>query len=152
MIAPFPSNTRETIENIINNIGRYVTFYSSTLSGCSASGCSLDPVTGTSVNSFCSVCSGYFWIPTWSGDDIKAHVTWKYADDIQFNTGGMTFLGDGIVKIMYSGPYMDIVNKAEYLGVDGKQVDIQRVTLLGVPSINRISLDFKERSKEDDTF
>lgn len=144
----FPSGTRDTIENIINAIGRNVTFYTSTTSGCY--NCSLDPVTGTSINSFCPVCSGTYWISTMSGTDIKAHVTWKYADDTQFHTGGNVFMGDGIIKVMYSGAYMDIINAADYVGVDGKQVNIQKVTLLGVPSINRIVLDFKERSKEDE--
>lgn len=151
MIAPFPTNTRSVIESIIDNIGRNVTFYTSTLSGCTASGCGLDPVTDTSINSFCPVCSGTYWIPIWSGYDIKAHVTWKFSEQDEFHTGGTVFLGDGIIKVMYSGPYMNIINNTEYVGVDGKQVDIQRVTLLGVPSINRIILDFKERSKEDDT-
>lgn len=151
MNISWPANTRGTIESIIEAIGRTATFYTSTLSGCTASGCGLDPVTNTSVNSFCETCSGVYWIPTWSGYDIKAHVTWKYSDEYQFNTGGMTFLGDGIIKVMYSGPYMDVINNTEYVVVDGKEVNIQKVTLLGVPSINRISMDFKERSKEDGT-
>jgi hypothetical protein len=151
MLIAFPSNTRNTIENIINAIGRDVTFYTSTVSGCSASGCGLDPVTDTAINSFCPVCSGMYYIPTWSGTDIKAHVTWKYADETTFNTGGHTFIGDGIVKIMYSGPYMSILEDTKYMAVDGKQADIQKITLLGVPSINRIIIDFKERSKDDTT-
>jgi hypothetical protein len=147
LIASWPSNTRNVIESIINTIGRNVTFYSATLSGCTASGCSLDPITDTSTNSFCPVCSGEYWIPTWSGDDIMAHVTWKFSGEDEFHTGGTVFLGDGIIKVMYSGPYMNIINSADYVAVDGKQVDIQRVTLLGVPSVNRIVLDFKERSE-----
>jgi hypothetical protein len=149
MIIAFPAGTRNTIESIINAIGRDVTFFTSTPSGCTQSGCGLDPVTDTSINSFCPVCSGLYWIPVWSGTDIKAHITWKYSDEYQFNTGGTTFLGDGIVKVMYSGPYMSVINSTEYMVVDGKCADIQRVTLLGVPSINRIILDFKERSKDD---
>jgi hypothetical protein len=147
MQISWPSNTRNVIESIINTIGRNVTFYSATLSGCTASGCSLDPITDTSTNSFCPVCSGEYWIPTWSGDDIMAHVTWKFSGEDEFHTGGTVFLGDGIIKVMYSGPYMNIINSADYVAVDGKQVDIQRVTLLGVPSVNRIVLDFKERSE-----
>lgn len=147
MQISWPSNTRSIIENIINTIGRNVTFYTATLSGCTASGCGLDPVTNASVNSFCTVCSGEYWIPTWSGQDIMAHVTWKFSGEDEFHTGGTVFLGDGIIKVMYSGPYMDIINSADYVAVDGKQVDIQRVTLLGVPSVNRIVLDFKERSE-----
>jgi len=147
----FPANTRDVIEDIIDAVGRDVTFYTSTLSGCSYSGDSLDPITNTSTNSFCPVCSGVWWIPTWSSNYLKAHVTWKYADQSEFHSGGYVFIGDGTVKIMYSGPYMDIVNSTEYMVVDGKQADIQKVTLLGIPSINRIILDFKERSNEDDT-
>jgi hypothetical protein len=149
MNITWPSGTRQVIESIIDAIGRDVTFWTSTLSGCTASGCGLDPVTNTAINSFCTVCSGDYWIPTWSGYDIKAHVTWKYSDQDEFHTGGTVFLGDGIVKIMYSGPYMNIIDQTEYMEVDGKSVDIQRVTLLGVPSINRISLDFKQRSEDD---
>ena len=150
MQIQWPSGTREVIENIIDAIGRNVTFYTKTVSGCY--NCSLDPITNTSTNSFCAVCSGIYWIPTWSGHDIKAHVTWKYSEYDEFHTGGKVFLGDGIIKVMYSGPYMNIIDNTEYVGLDGKQVDIQRVTLLGVPSINRIVLDFKERSKDDTTF
>ena len=146
----WPEGTRETIENIINEIGRDVIFYTSTISGCSYSGDSLDPVTNTSTNSFCPVCSGVYWIHVYSGNIIKAHVTWKYADQEEFHTGGHVFLGDGIVKVMYSGPYIDIIDSTDYIVVDGKQANIQKITLLGVPSINRITLDFKERSKEDE--
>lgn len=147
MIVAFPSNTRSVIESMIEAIGRTVTFYINTPSGCTASGCYLDPVTDTSTNAYCLVCSGKYWVPIYSGYDIKAHVTWKFSDDGQFNTGGMTFLGDGIVKVMYSGPYMTAINSAEYAVVDGIPVNIERVTLLGVPAINRIVLDFKEKER-----
>lgn len=149
MQITFPSNTRETIESIISEIGRDVTFYIPTESGCY--NCSLDPVTDTSVNSFCPVCSGTYWIQTFSGANIKSHITWKYADQEQFHTGGHVYLGDGTIKVMYSVAYLDIINSSEYAAVDGKQVDIQKITLLGVPAVNRIILDFKERKKEDDT-
>lgn len=118
-----------------------------TLSACPYSGDSLDPVTQTSTNSFCPVCSGKYWIPVLSGANIKAHITWKYADLNTWQTGGYVFQGDGIIKVMYSGPYMDIINNADYAIVDNKQVDIEKITLLGVPSINRIILDFKERER-----
>lgn len=150
MHIEWPTDTKVVIEDIINTIGRDVTFITSTLSGCY--NCSLDPVTGTSTNSFCPVCSGIYWIPLYSGTDIISHITWKFSDKGDWQTGGITFLGDGIVKIMYSGPYMNIVDNTDYMVVDGVQVDIQKVTLLGVPSINRIILDFKERQKTDDTF
>jgi hypothetical protein len=145
MIIQFPANTRDQIESMINADGRNVEFFTQTLSGCYYSGCSLDPVTNTSVLSLCPVCSGRYWIPLYSGYEIKAHVTWKFSDYGQFNTGGMTFLGDGIIKVMYSGPYMDVIENTEYAVVDGKEVNIEKVTLLGIPSVNRIVLDFKQK-------
>lgn len=147
MQIAFPSNTRSIIEDMIKAVGRPVTFYTATKSGCY--NCSLDPVTNESTNSFCTVCSGTYWIDTFSGYDIVSHVTWKFADGNQFTTGGTVFIGDGIIKVIYSGVYMDIINNTDYAVVDGKRVDIQKITLLGVPSINRIIMDFKERSKDD---
>jgi hypothetical protein len=146
----WPSNTRETINNIINAIGRTVTFYTATLSGCTASGCSLDPVTDESTNSFCPVCSGQYWIPIYSGTDITAHITWKYADRNDWQTGGYVFKGDGIIKVMYSGNNLAIVQSAEYAVLDGKQISLEGITLLGVPTINRVIVDFKEKEKTDE--
>lgn len=144
MIIAWPSNTRAVIEEIINEIGRPVIFYTAQLSGCWL--CDLDPITNTSVDSFCPVCSGTYWIATYSGYTITAHVTWKYSDKSDWQTGGIVPIGDGIIKVMYSGPYMEAINSADYAVVDGKEVNIERITLLGVPTVNRVILDFKERN------
>jgi len=146
----FPSNTRELIEGMIDADGRDVLFYTHTLEACTASGCSLDPVTNTSTNSLCLTCSGNYWIPVWSSNSIKAHVSWKFADDLDWHTGGYVFKGDGIVKIMYSGPYMDILDNTEYMVVDGKRVSVENITLLGIPQVNRVIIDFREEEKLDE--
>lgn len=148
MTITFPSGTKEIIESIINAVGRDATFYVPTLSGCTASGCSLDPITDTSTNSFCEVCSGSYWIKTYSGYTTKAHVTWKFADFNKWDTGGYVFNGDGIIKVIYSGSVLDIIEAADYAVIDDKQVSIEKITLLGVPTLNRIVLDFKEKEKE----
>lgn len=148
MHIPFPANTRQTIEDIINSIGREVTFVTATRSGCPT--CGLDPVTNTSIDSFCPTCSGEYWILTETPSGIVGHITWKFSEEENWVTGGMTFVGDGKVKVMYSGPYLDWINSSEYMIVDGRVADIEKVTVLGVPSLNRIILDFKERRKQDD--
>lgn len=145
MQIAWPSGTREQIEDMIEAIGRNVIFQIPTVSGCSL--CDLDPITNTSVNSFCPVCSGTYWISTYSGYTVKAHVTWKFADKNDWQTGGYTFVGDGIIKVMYSGVTMSAIDNADYVIVDDKTVNIEKITLLGVPSINRVILDFKERSR-----
>lgn len=142
-IVSFPANTRQTIEEIINNIGREVDFVTETFSGCTYSGDSLDPVTNTSTNSLCPVCSGFYWIPVLSGVEIVAHITWKPSDVLEWESGGQLFTGDCLVKIIYSAENLQTVQNAKYLVVDGKQVTVRKKTLLGVPQINRILLETK---------
>lgn len=145
MKITFPTNTKDTIHDMIETIGRNITFY--TISAYPCSGCTLDPVTNTSTNSFCTSCSGEYWIEAYSGYTVKAHITWKYADLKQWETGGWNFLGDGIVKVVISGPIIDIIDSASYIEVDGKYVNIEKITLLGVPELNRVIIDFKERER-----
>lgn len=147
MYITFPSNTKQTISDIINADGRDVVFYTYSSYACSA--CSLDPITNTSTDSFCLVCSGLYWIPVYSGHTYKAHVTWKFADYKDWSTGGWVFVGDGIVKVLLSGNIMDVINSTKYVVVDNKQVTIEKITLLGVPEVNRVVLDFKEKEKSN---
>lgn len=146
-VVSFPTNTSQTIEEIIDAIGRDVEFIQVTFSGCTYSGDSLDPVTSTSTNSFCPVCSGLYWIPTYSGIDIKAHITWKPSDVLQWESGGQFYTGDALVKVTYTPEHLDAVENAKYLVVDGKEMTVRKTTLLGVPQINRILMETVEKEK-----
>ena len=143
----WPQHTEDIINDIINTIGRNVEFVQVTLSGCTFSGCFLDPITNTSTNSFCPVCSGQYWIPIYSGVTISAHVTWKPSDTMEWEFGGQIFTGDCLVKIIYSDNNLNTVNNTKYIVVDNKQVTIKKKTLLGVPTINRILMETKEKEK-----
>lgn len=142
-IATWPTNTREVIEQIIGQIGRNVEFVviHSTYA-CPA--CELDTVTDKSIDSFCTVCSGEYWIDVYSGVTMSAHVTWKFDFDAQFATGGQYLIGDARVKVMHTPEREITVKNAVHVVVDDKIMDIERTTLLGVP-INRIICDLKER-------
>lgn len=149
-IVSFPEGTATVIEEIIDNIGRNVMFMQVTYSGCTYSGDSLDPVTNTSTNSFCPVCSGLYWIPVLSGIEIKAHITWKPSDVLQWESGGQLFTGDCLVKIPYSVDNYTATKNATYIVVDGKKMSKTKkgATLLGVPTINRILMELNEEDKE----
>src|SRR3990167_8512846 len=108
MIAPFPQNTRVTIEAIINEDGRDVTFFIVD-SQIPCPVCDLDPISNTSTDSYCPTCSGEYWINTYSGWTITAHVTWGMSEDRAWETGGMIDNGDCKVKFIYSGVYEEIV-------------------------------------------
>ena len=145
-IAPFPNNTRQQIEEMIEQDGRPVTFYIvESTTECPM--CSLDPISNTSTDSFCPTCSGEYWIPVYSGWTITAHVTWGKADNRAWETGGMLDNGDCSVKFMYSGAYQNFVEISEYAIIDSRIMDVQRVIPRGVPEINRLIVELKEREK-----
>lgn len=145
-LAPFPTNTREQIEEIIGMIGRDVEiFYVYSTYGCPD--CDLDPVTDTSVDSFCVTCSGEYWIPVYSGVTMSGHVTWKFDYENEFQTGGKVLLGDARVKVIHTDEREAIIKRASYIVVDDIVLDIEKTTLLGGPQINRIVMDLKEREQ-----
>ena len=145
MEITFPENTEETIDAIRDAIGRDVNFVTATLSGCTASGCGLDPITDTSTNSFCPTCSGQYWIPTYTINAINAHVTWGGADIMGWVAGGQYYDGDCRVQIKHTDANLAIVNDAEYVEVDNKTLTIKSKTLRGVQNLNRIILDLIEK-------
>ena len=147
-IAPLPSvtNMRETIEAIIDQIGRDVTFYYPTsLSGCSL--CSLDPITNTSTDSFCQQCGGDYWIPTYSGEVYLSKVTWGKSEDKDWQTGGLIDTGDCLITVMHSTQTENVIFSSEYVRVDGRELDVKNIILKGVPTINRILVALKEKER-----
>lgn len=145
----FPTNTAEQIENIIEQIGRDVTFYvREASSGCSD--CGINEITGKPLDPFCTTCSGLYWIPIYSGAVRTCHVTWKDADDAVWGTGGKYFLGDCKVKLVYSPDNYVIVNNTDYMVVDDKQLTVNKIVLLGAPEVNRILIHAEEKENDDE--
>ena len=151
MIPTFPSaaQTRAIITEIIQQDGRQVTFnVVASLSGCW--NCTLDPISDTSTDSFCPICSGVHWIPTYSGWDTVAHVTWGKSEDKDWQTGGMIDNGDCTVKFMHTPEAEAIVHAAEYVVVDDRimQTIPGGIILRGVPTINRVIVKLREKEQE----
>ena len=150
MSITFPTNTADVIDEIRGAIGRSITFYVVTVSGCQA--CTLDPITNTSTDSFCPVFSGVHWIVTLSGAAINAHIIWGNVDSLGWYPGGQTLEGDCRAQIKYTLPNITIVDSVfenqsiygAYIDVDGKHMEIKNKVLRGVPEINRILIDLKE--------
>jgi len=149
MIPAFPTNTRAIITEIINQDGRQVTFnVLATASGCY--NCDLDPVSNTSIDSYCPVCSGQYWINTYSGWTTVAHVTWGRSEEKDWQTGGMIDNGECQVKFMHTPEAEDVVYRAEYVVVDQRimQPLPGGIILRGVPEVNRIIVRLREKEKE----
>jgi len=145
MLPQFPTNSRDYIQEMIDQIGRAVYFYEQvSISGCYL--CSYDPIAETSTDSFCPVCSGLYWIPTYSGVELQAHVTYGQVDDKSWVTGGIIDNGTITVKVMYSGWISDLINDAEYVIVDDRRYDVVDVIERGIPT-NRILVKLKEEKR-----
>jgi hypothetical protein len=146
-LPPFPTTTRDQINEMIQMDGREVSFYViDTISGCWL--CSLDPITNTSTDSYCPVCSGEYWLETFSGWDVTAHVTWGKSESKSWETGGMLDNGDCTVKFIYSGGYEEIVHSSQFVIVDHREMDVDKIILRGVPEINRIIVSLKEKERQ----
>lgn len=145
MTISFPSNTEDTIDAIRDAIGRNVTFVTVSSIACTASGCSLDPVTNTGTNSFCTTCSGLYWIPSFSNYTVKAHVTWGNADQLNWVTGGQLFEGDCRIQLKYTQELLTEIERTDYILVDNKRFEVKSKIYRGVPEINRVILDLIER-------
>lgn len=146
MTIYWPSDTKTIIDDIRGAIGRNVTFYTVTNSGCSV--CTLDPIANESTDPFCPACSGLYWIPIYSGEIVNAHITWGKADKMDWLNGGQIFEGDCRIQIEYTDTNVTIVDTAEYVEVDGRKMDIRKTIPRGVNEINRLLLDLVERDKQ----
>ena len=139
----------EVVDAIRGAIGRNVTFWIVASSvACTEPNCYLDPVTNTSTNSFCEVCSGSYWIPIYSGTTVGAHVTWGYSEQLVWVTGGQLDEGECRVQIKYTPNNVTLVDDMGWVDVDGRQMEKIRPIYRGVQTINRILLDLKEKRYE----
>lgn len=147
-IAPFPSNSKEIVTAIISQVGRPVTFYNvASVSGCYL--CSYDPISDTSTDSFCPVCSGEYWIPTYSGYTVTAKVTWGKSEYDDWVTGGKVENGDCQLTVIHEPEVESTISTSKYVVVDDRQLNLKSIVLRGIaPTYNRILVILKEKEKE----
>jgi hypothetical protein len=141
----FPDTT-DIIDKIRSVIGRNVVFIY-TISSEPCPFCNLDPITNTSTDSFCTTCSGKYWIPVTNRTTVSAHITWGHSEDLNWVTGGQYFEGDCRIQIKLTDENITLANLADSVEVDGKLMTIKKKILRGAQNLNRILLDLVE--KED---
>jgi len=143
MTITFPSNTKTIIDAIRDTIGRTIVFQSITETACTASGCGVDPITNTAINSFCTVCSGEGYITVASGTELIAHITWKPEGILNWIVGGQYYTGDCLVQVEYTDTNIATIDDAKYVVVDSKRLRKKNKILRGVPAINRVLLELE---------
>jgi len=144
MTIIWPDNTDEIIDSIRDAIGREIEFeYLAGTIPCSA--CSLDPVTNTSDDSFCPVCSGLYWIETISGYTVSGVVTWGPSDRPEWESGGQMLGGDCVIQVNLDDDILEILPKTKTVVVDEHTMEIRRKQLRGVKNLNRILISLIEK-------
>jgi hypothetical protein len=143
----WPNNTKAIIDSIRQAIGRPVIFNTIVLNTCTASGCSLNPITGDSTNPFCTVCSGEYYFETYSGVSISGHITHYPQDKLQWYPGGQQFDGDVRIQIEYTESNLAVIANTDHLIADGKVFEIKKDTPRGFQPLNRLILACIERDK-----
>jgi hypothetical protein len=139
----FSFDSTEITNKIREGIGRTVTFYREYKTDCPT--CELDPVHQTSLDSYCPTCSGTGWLYTYSGVPMKAVITNKPMDTQQRYTGGYTFDGDCLIQVEYSTANLEVVDGATFITVDDTDYTVKNKILRGVPELNRILVNLKQK-------
>jgi len=135
------------LDQTLNVIGRTVDiYYVVSESGCSI--CGLDPVSNTSTDAFCPVCSGEYWIETLGVTSPSGHVTWKYSENLSWYSAGQQVTGDCLVRLNYTSDTVAALDKVRYFVVDNRVMQVDKVNLRGAPEVNRILVTLMEKEKE----
>ena len=142
---PSPEESAQIIDEIRSVIGRETTFV--VVSGVPCSTCTLDPTTGTSVDSFCPECGGLYYKEEETHINISGHVHWIGADELKWYGGGQIKDGDCEVQIKHTPEHLTIIDNTKYVIVDGRLTEIKSVEPRGVPVLNRIILVLREGEK-----
>lgn len=148
----FPEGTFDTINTMRGIVGRGVTVtVHENDTACTI--CSLDPVTNESTDVMCSGCDGLYWIPVYSDYTISGHVRWDFADQVNWEPGGIVPEGDCKVTIKYSTENLRrVINSYSWL-VDNIPLYITNYRLKGIRGPNeehepsRISIILKQESE-----
>jgi hypothetical protein len=147
MTIIWPSNTPTIIDSIRGAIGRETIWYT-TISSAVCHVCGIDPVTNTALDSFCPTCSGIGYLYTYSGTSITGHVTWGFSEHLGWTAGGQLYEGDCRVQVKNTPRNVTVIENVEWVDVDGKDMQIVKKILRGVPTVNRILVDLMERNKD----
>ena len=134
-------NVRDVLSGILTAVGRefQIIFKSSgtPCSICLSSGY-YDPVTDSSINSFCPSCYGLYYINASSGISISGHIRWINSETSRWYPGGQIPDGDCIITVAYSNEIRSYLERSKYFIVDDKNLSLKGYTPKGAKVPNRI--------------
>ena len=159
MTIEFPS-TKTTKDAIRDAIGQDVVFIiKGAETACpTCSGLSLlDHSNQTSMDPFCAVCSGTYYLIPLTESTIKSHVRWvtiasesRFAggDESDFGVAGELITGTLTITIDIDALTEAEIDNIKEVIVDGRRAEVLRHGYRGLPSRDRVRFTAKEYGKE----
>jgi hypothetical protein len=150
MTIEFPS-TKTTKDAIRDAIGQTVTFIiGGAATACpTCSGLGLyDGTNEASLDPYCSVCSGLYWIVSDISTEVTAHVRWRTQDQPDMGVAGETFDGDCSITIDIDDISEANIVKIKEVRADSRKLQVYRTIYRGVPQRDRIRFICREWAKE----
>jgi hypothetical protein len=144
----FPQ-TKATKDAIRSAIGQQVAFLirgtPAACPTCTTSG--YDPVNESSLNTFCTTCSGTYWIASDTIVSRVAHVRWTREDEPNRGVAGSTLDGDCSITIAIDALTADQLGKIKQVTVDSRKLEVYRSIYRGVQERDRVRLICREFGK-----
>lgn len=148
MTITWPESTvKDKIDEIRDAIGRPVTFQVKH-QGTACPDCTLDPITGQSLDPFCGTCGGAYWTNTISGYVLSGHIRWRSSEMPSMYPGGVIPEGDCTVTVEFTELSESYINRAKNVIVDDKVMQVKNYALRGVPNPNRLRITLLEEGNE----
>lgn len=136
----FPQ-TKTTKNEIREAIGRPTTFIltgdKSECPTCSGAGF-YDSVNELSLNPFCAVCSGAYWIVGDVSIDLVAHVRHRTGDESDWGIAGSVDVGDCTITISIDDLSDSQIVRLKEIVTDGRRFRVFRTIKRGVKERDRI--------------
>ena len=143
------AQTVEVLDGILDAVGREFKINVKTTGQpcpiCLSSGY-LDPVTNTSIWSFCPTCQGSYYINIMSGILMSGHIRWRSSQISNWNAGGIIPDGDCLITVTYSDELRSSIESAHNFEVDSKKLSLKSYAIKGAKHPNRIILTLKQEA------
>lgn len=146
----FPS-TKVTKNAIRNAIGQTVYFViRGDPTPCpTCSGLNLyDGVNEVSLDPYCPVCFGTYWLTTDVSSGVVAHVRWRTQDMPDYTIAGSVVGGDCSITVDIDTLSESNIAKIKYVIADSRKLQVYKQVYRGVPSRDRIMFVCKEYGEE----
>jgi hypothetical protein len=148
MEFPATKTTKDAIREVIGHLAVFVIQGDETACPVCSSADLYDGVNEVSLDSFCTTCSGAYWLTEDVASGVVAHVRWRTEDQPDMQQTGETLIGDCFVTIPVDALTSSQIDKIKEIRVDSRKIQPYRTIYRGAPTRDRVRFVCREFGKE----